>query len=872
MQETNWHNLSWQEVVKRLNSNSEKGLSQKEVRIRKEKFGLNLIPTTPSASKLKIFLMQFQSPLIYILVIAGLITLILGKWEDALVILLSVSINAGFGFWEESKVSKILEKLKKTLKTKAIVLREKEKKVVFQEELVVGDIIFLKAGDRVPADGRLIEAQNLKVSEAILTGEWIPSPKKVEILPKETSLADRENMIYMGSFVESGEGKAVVVAIGKETEAGKIATLIKETKDEKTPLQRRLVKFAKIIGISIAFISLFIFLGGLIRKAHLLEMFETSVAVAVGGIPEALPVVMTVILAVGAERILRKKGLIRKLASVETLGSTEIICFDKTRTLTQGRMELSEIVSENPDLTLKIAVLANGAFVENPDKKPKEWKIQGSPTDIALLKAGIKKGFLKPNLEKNSIELSHLPFDSTYKYQLSLRNENNKFLLYISGAPERILEKSVNQKDWSKTVEDLTKRGLRVIGVGYKEILNDKFQIPSNLNELASEFNFVGLIALKDPLRPDVKEAIRICKLAGMRPILVTGDHQFTAKAIAEEIGLKVKEENILTGKDLDRMSDKELGKKLEEIKVYARVEPRHKMKIIWAWQKKGKVVAMTGDGINDAPALKKADIGVALGSGTEVAKESSDLVLLNDSFSTIVKAVEEGRVILDNLRKSISYILADSFTSVILIGFANIILGWPLPILPAQILWNNFVEDTLPDISYAFEPEEEDVMKRKPSFGKGSLFNREMKVLIFATGLIDEFLMLILFYFFWKKLGYPIPIKTESIILIPETLKYIRTLVFGAICIDTAFVIYCYKSLRKNLWQINPFSNKILVISSIVVFVAFAAAVYFPPLQNLLQTVPLGVGSWLILIGVGLLSMSLIEITKWYFITRHEV
>ena len=857
-----WHNLSWEEVVKKLNSDPKRGLNEKEVKSRQEKFGKNLIPEQAPFSSLKIFLDQFKSPLIYILIIAGIVTLALKAFTDSIVIFLAIFINALFGFWEEKKTSRILEKLKTVLKTKAIVLRDGQKIEIFKEELVPGDIFYLKAGDKVPADGRLIEVENLKVSEAVLTGEWIPSQKTTKTLPKETPLADRENMVYMGSLVEAGFGKAICTETGTRTETGKIALLVKETKEEKTPLQKKLTGFGKVIGILIGVICFFIFVGGILREGNLLEMFEASVAIAVGGIPEALPIVMTLILTVGMGRILRKKGLVRRLSSVETLGSTQIICFDKTKTLTQGKMELDSIISEDENLALKIAVLCNEGFIENPQDPKENWKIRGSPTDKALLKAGIERGLLKPELEKKSLEVNFLPFDPSNKYLLSLRKEGEKYFLYVSGAPERILEKSLNKKGWSEKLERLTEKGLRVIGVGYKEISNLKSQMSnlsnlSNLNELASDFNFVGLIALKDPLRPEVKEAIEVCKQAGMKPVLVTGDHKLTAIAVAKEVGFELKKESVLEGKDLDKLSDKDLGKILEKIQIFARVEPKHKMRIIKAWQEKGKVVAMTGDGVNDAPALKKADIGIALGSGTEVAKESSDLVLLNDSFSIIIKAIEQGRVILDNLRKSISYILADSFTSIILIGFAKIIFGWPLPILPVQILWNNFVEDTLPDITYAFEPKEKGIMKRKPAPAKAPLLTKEMKILIFGTGLIDEFLTLILFWYLWGRLGL--------------NLDYVRTVIFGAICIDTAFVIYCFKSLRKNIWQINPFSNKWLVISSIVVFLAFALAVYFPPLQTILHTVPLGIGSWLILIGVGILSMFLVEVTKWYFISRHE-
>ena len=851
-----WHNLPWKQVVKKLNSNEEKGLTAKEVKARQKRFGLNKLPPKKSLSSLKILLGQLQSPLIYILIIAGFVTSVLGKWADTAVILIAVSINALFGFWEESKVSKILERLKKFLRTKAIVLRSGQKRRVLQEELVPGDIIFLRAGDRVPADGRLITAENLKVSEAVLTGEWLPSSKTCKVLPPDTPLAERDNMVYQGCLVESGEGKAVVVATGQKTEIGKIATLIRESKEEKTPLQKKLAHFSQKIAVFIGITCLLIFAGGVVRGENPLIMFEAAVAIAVGGIPEALPVVMTVVLAIGMERILRKKGLVRRLASVETLGSTQIICFDKTKTLTQGKMELTEISATDRNLALKIAVLCNEAFVENPKDPPQKWKLRGSPTDKALVIAGAKNGFLKPELEEKSIELARLPFDSTYKYQLSLREENGELFLYISGAPERLLEMSKNKEGWKEKLEKLTAKGLRVVGVGYRGISKLKSQ-KLNLKELADDFIFVGLIAFKDPLRPDVKEAVKVCQAAGMRPILVTGDHQLTARAVAQEIGLKIAEENILEGSKLDQLSDQDLRRVLERIKVYARVEPRHKMRIVSLWQKKGKVVAMTGDGVNDAPALKKADIGVAVGSGTEVAKEASDLVLLSDGFDVIIKAIEEGRVILDNLRKAISYILADSLTSVILIGLTKTIFGWPLPILPVQVLWNNFVEDTLPAIAFSFEPKEKDVMKRRPASHKTPLLTKKMKVLILGTGLIDEFLTVIFFWYLWGYLGL--------------NLDYVRTMIFGVICIDTAFAIYCYKSLRKNIWKINPFSNKWLVISSLVVFATFALAIYAPPFQTLLRTVPLGLGSWLVLIGIGIVSMLLIEATKWYFVSRHR-
>jgi len=855
----NWHNLDFKEAARILETDIENGLSEKEIKKRQEKFGRNLISKERKASSFKIFLRQFKSPLIYILLVAGVITLFLKKYSDSLVIFLAISINAVFGFWEEKKTSNILEKLKKVLKTKAVVLRNGQRVTVWEQDLVPGDIIFLKAGDRVPADARLVQAENLKISEAILTGEWISTQKKTIPLPKETPLADRDNMVYMGTLVEKGKGIAIVTETGRGTEAGKISRLVEETKEEKTPLQKKLGGLGRFIGFLIGSFCFFIFFGGILRMGDVLEMFEASIAIAVGGIPEALPVVMVVILAIGMERILRKKGLVRNLSSVETLGSAQIICFDKTRTLTQGKMALEDVLSSDNQLALKIAVLCSDGFIENFKQSTKRWKINGDATDKAILEAGIKNGLVKNELEDDFPEIAKAPFDPANKYLLSLRKDKGKFFLYISGAPEKILERSKNKNGWQKKINQLAGKGLRVVGVGYRELKKEdiKNEREINLNRLAFDFNFVGLIALKDPLRPGIKRAVSLCRSAGIRPILVTGDHKLTAIAVAREIGIKAKGQEILEGRELEAVSDQELDELLEKIKIYARVEPSHKMRIVSAWQRRGKVVAMTGDGVNDAPALKKADIGVALGSGTEVAKESADLVLLNDSFSIVVKAIEEGRVVLDNIRKSIAYILADSFASVILVGFSTIIMGWPLPILPVQILWNNFVEDTLPNIAYAFEPKERGIMKRRPSSPTSPLLTKEMKVLIFGTGIIDQLFLVFLFWFLWGHLGFD--------------LDYVRTMVFGALCIDTAFVVFSYKSFQKNVWQMNPFSNKWLNVSALLVFVFLFFALYCPPVQKILHTVPLGAKSWFLLLGIGFMSAFLVEITKWFFINRKQ-
>ena len=839
-----YYNISSETVTKIFNSDEVRGLSKKEAAQREVSFGKNVLEKNKNNSYLKIFFNQFQNPLMYILIFAGIVTLFLASYTDAVVIFLAIIINACFGFWEEKKISNILEKLKNTLKTTTTVIRNGIKKEINETDLVPGDIIYLKAGKKIPADARLIQSNELRVSESIMTGEWLAKEKNPEILPKETVLVDRNNMVYMGSLVENGTGTAVVVSTGIRTEAGKLATLIESIKEPKTPLQKKVLKFSKILSIFILIITFIIFISGtFLRDLEWINMFETSVAIAVGAIPESFPIVMTIILAFGAEKILRKQGLIRKLSSVETLSSAQIICFDKTKTLTEGKMKLNNVISEHGELALKTGVLCSDAYLDENNN------IIGSPTGIAFFEAATSNNLkLKELLEIE--EINKMPFNSENKYSLSLRKEGNKRFLYISGAPERLIKKSKNASLWEKEIERLAEKGLRVVGVGYKEIKKTS----KDLNKIANDFTFIGLLSFIDPLRSDAKDAIETCKKAGIQTILATGDHLLTAKTIAEQIGLEVAPENIIDGKELDSLSDAELTKRLPKINVFARVEPRHKLRIVDLWQKKGKIIAMTGDGINDAPAIKQADIGIALGSGTDVAKEASDLILLNDDFGTIVKTVEEGRIALDNLRKSLSYSLADSFSSIILIGFSTIIFGWPLPILAVQLLWNNLIEDTFPGMAFSFEPKENNVMERKPTQTK-DLMTKEMKFLIFTVGIIDEFFLLIAFYFLYFVKGFD--------------LDYIRTTIFAIMSIDTIFVIFCFKNLRKNLWKINIFSNPQLNFACLFVLTLCLFAVYSPIIQSFLKTIPLDAFAWAVAISVSLLSVIGIELVKFIFISK---
>lgn len=860
-----WHSLSWKEVVDRLDSNVKDGLKDKEVRDRRVEFGENVLPAGKPFSKIRIFLEQFKSPLIYILVIAGIVVLFFKEYTDAIVIFGAVFLNIIVGFIQENKANDALEKLKKIVKIKARVIRDGHERIIDSSEIIPGDIFILTPGGKVPADGRIIECTSFKANEMALTGEWLPASKIKTKISEKIVLADRDNMVYMGTIVDDGMAKVIAVAIGTNTEMGKIAVMVKEAKEEKTPLQKKVSRFSKIVGAIIAVISILIFIEGMIMGKPFVEMFATSVAVAVAAIPEGLPVAMTVILAIGMQRILKKKGLVRKLASAETLGSTSIIATDKTGTLTEGKMKVAEVIASGKSdrqLALKIATLNNEAFIENPEDAMDRWIVRGRPTDRALLMAGMQAGINRNKLEKKITLIAELPFTSVNKYMAKAYAINkSEDVLYVSGAPERILDmckyirkagkvKSLTSKEKDKIekeLENLTKKGLRVLAVSYKKI--------DNLNNLFKDLIFVGMIALKDPIRKEVKKAIKTVKNAGMRVIIVTGDHKLTAKAVAEELGFKIREENIMEGKDLDNISDKELEKLVDGIQIYARVEPKHKLRIVQAWQNKGHVIAMTGDGINDAPALKKADIGVALGSGTEVAKDVSDLILLSDNFSVIVAAVEEGRAILDNIRKVITYLLSDSFTETILIGVA-LLFGFPLPLTAAQILWVNLIEDGLPSTALAFEPKEKDIMKQKHYIKKSALLNREMKVLIFVIGIVTDFFLLGLFFWLWKNSNY--------------SLAHIRTIIFVALAINSLFYVFSCKSLRRNLWKINPFSNKFLIFAWLFGIVALVGAVYLPTLQGLLKTVPLGLIDWAIILGLSMIELILIEFTKWLFITKH--
>jgi len=763
-------------------------------------------------------------------------------------------------FFQEHKATNSLHALKKILRKKAIVIRDGTEKEIDQEEVVPGDIIVLESGNTIPADARIIEHWELNVQEAQLTGEWMASIKDTKTLDEDIALADRDNMVYMGSIVSHGTGRAVVTATAKRTELGKIANLLKEVKEEKTPYQRKLGHFSWIIGIVVTLLATLIFIQGIFVGRPAIEMFTIAVAIAVAAIPEGLPIAMTAVLAVGMRRILAKKGLVRRLASAETLGSTSVIATDKTLTLTEGKMEVEEIFTlqkHHRSEALRTAALANEAFIENPEAVFEKLSIKGRPTDRALLRAAMEAGVSKNALEKEMPLVLRLPFDSEQKYIASFHKKSKKakgMRVYVAGAPETILALShCSRKEKSaaeKTLKDLTSKGLRVVGLASKDVSKaDKEQVQN--------LHFIGFVALKDPLRKEVKPAIALARKAGLKVILVTGDHLLTAKAIGEEIGMKTQKKNIINGTELEKISDEELGKRLNDIEIYARVEPAHKLRIIEAWQNKGAVIAMTGDGVNDAPALKRADIGLALGSGTDVAKEASDIILLGDNFSIIPAAIREGRVITDNIRKIITYLLSGAFTEVILIG-TSLILKTPfLPVTALQILWINLAVDGIPGVTLVAEKPEKDVMNRAPQKKNSHLLTGEMKTIIFAIGIITDLLLLGLFFWLLNNTTY--------------SAAHIQTIMFVGLGIDSLFYVFSIKSLRRNIWQYNPFSNRFLNYSVLLGFILLIFAVYVPPFSTLLETEALSRFDWSILIGLGLLNVVLIEAAKWFYINKRN-
>jgi len=882
------HSQSISQILEKLNT-SKSGLTEEESKIRLKKDGPNQLPKSKEKiTRFGIFLQQFKSPLMIILIVAGAISGLLHEYIDMTVILITVFINSVVGFFQEDKANKALEHLNKMIAYKAIVLRDGKPFQVLATKIVKGDILLIEAGDKIQADARIINYTDLEIDESSLTGESEPQIKHDRKISDKTILAERKNMVYRGTTVANGRATVLVVATGKDTEIGQIASLVKDTVEDKTPLQEQISKLAKWISIIVLFICLSIFAIGIFSNSQgesLFHIFEIAIAVAVAAIPEGLMITMTVILAIGMQFILKRKALVRRLLSAETLGSVSVICTDKTGTITEGKMRLTELITSKEDLNfeeikilrteknerredalmlLRAGVLANNGILENSKEKESEWKFLGDSTDIAFVYAGIKAGFERNILEKSSPRIDEIPFDSRNKFMATLHHVDHESVLYAKGAPEWIFKnaKYYEEDGKAKKMTDkqlkffkeqaklMTAKGLRVLAVAYKRQDGKVKKIDKKeLDDLV----FIGLAGLSDPIRKGVKKTIEIAKQAGIKTVMITGDNLSTAQAIAGQIGIPNGDEHVFDGARLETITDDELQVAIKSLFIYARVDPKHKIRIVRAWQANGEVVAMTGDGVNDAPALKAADIGVALGSGTDVAKEISDMVLLDDHYGTIVSAVDEGRTIYQNIKKVVLYLISGSFAEALLI-VGSMVAGMPLAALPVQILWINIVEDAFPNIALAFDKGDKENMQDPPRRRDEKIIDKEMKIMIILKSLLANIALFAIFVYFYQTTG---------------DIKLTRTIVFVGFGIDALFYIFAIRSLRHFVWETNPFGNKYLLASVAFGWAMLLSAIYVPFLQTLLRTVPLSLNHWILMIGFGIFNLVLIETVKWFFIHR---
>ncbi len=850
-----------------LLSSSSGGLSAEEAKKRLAVQGFNKLPEEKALTGLLLFLGQFKNPLVFVLLAALAISFFAGHKSDALIIFVVIMVTNIVGFFQEWKANNALKKLSGAVVYKVKVWRDGQLVVADRENLVTGDVVEFSSGDVIPADARIFELKNLKVNEASLTGESLPVAKDLAIYSDELALADRKNMVYQGTIVVDGSGRAVVVATGQDTEIGKVAKLIKETSEGLTPLQKQINNFGLRLGLFLIVANVILFLIGILSGRDPFEMFMVAVVIVVSAVPEGLIPAMAIILAIGMQRLAKKKGLVRRAVAAETLGSVSVICVDKTGTLTQGEMMIDRLIAGSHEFiasekseALRIGVLCNDGLVENPGDKPEDLRIVGNPTDKALLIAGASLGWYRQELESVEPRLSLIPFSSDIKFMATLhRLESGEEIIYIKGAPEKIIalsshyfdgqtEKKLLKADKDnivKKIEELTGAGARVLAIARK-IRTKGDQGELQLEELKN-LSLVGLFSLRDQIRPDVKNAIQSCREAGVRVVIITGDHENTAVAIAKEIGFSIDQDNVVSGSELDEMTDEQLKARIRDIRLYARVSPHHKLRIVGAFQEIGKVVAMTGDGINDSPALKKADIGVAVGNGTDVAKEVADLVLLDNSFLTIVEAVRQGRVTFSNIQKVILYLFTDCFQEMVIIGSA-VLMGWPLPILPAQILWIKLIEDPLPAASLAFDESDGDVMKDKPRPKDQAFLTGGLQKVIAFYAIVMDLAALSVFYYYWQVVG---------------NLELARSVMFATLGLSTMFYIYAVRSLRQSVFKTSIFANKFLVYATLLGVLLLVLSVYLPFLNKLLSTAPLAPFDWTVAILYGCFSILVFEIGK---------
>lgn len=894
---TRWFEMRRQEVIDKLGTCPDNGLEEHVARERLEQFGPNKLISSKKTPPWKMFLEQFKDFMVLVLIAATLVSGFLGEWADAITIMIIVLVNAILGFVQEFRAEKSMEALKALTAPEARVIREGVERKISAAELVPGDVVLLDTGDKLPADMRLLEVHNMEVEESALTGESNPVKKRVANMAgqEEVTLGDTRNMAYMGTVVVRGRGKGVVVATGMYTEMGHITRMIQEAEDDDTPLQRRLEQLGKaLVGFCLLVCGLVVVIG-VMRGEPLYQMFLSGVSLAVAAIPEGLPAIVTIALAIGVQRMIKRNAIIRRLPAVETLGCATIICSDKTGTLTENQMTVRQALvgnaqikitgegydpkgefrfegSKGPefDLFLKCAALCNNAQLTKGEisvggifrnlrsgKLKNAWGVSGDPTEGALMVLAAKAKIWRKDLEKNETRIIEFPFDSIRK-RMSVIYQDKKGHLnaYVKGAPDvilelcthiyregRIVQLSENTKqDILKQNSEMAKGALRVLALAYREI--DSIMPDEELSEekVEKQLVFLGLAGMIDPPRVSAIQAIQACRRAGIRTVMITGDHQLTAQAVGKELGLLSKGATVITGAELDRLSDDELQKAAETAAVYARVTPKHKLRIVRAVKRNGHVVAMTGDGVNDAPAVKEADIGVAMGkSGTDVTKEASAMVLADDNFTTIVSAIEEGRAIYDNIRKFIRYLLSCNVGEVLTM-FLAVLMGMPLPLLPIQILWMNLVTDGLPAMALGVDPAEKDIMYRRPREPQESVFSQGLAWRIISTGTIFAFGTLVAF----------------AVGLMMGQVELARTMAFNTLVFFQLFFVFSCRSERHSILEIGIFGNIHLVAAVLISSCLQLAVNYISFLQPIFHTVPLELKHWLIVLVIAILPQLL--------------
>ncbi|MBI4281388.1 HAD-IC family P-type ATPase [Candidatus Uhrbacteria bacterium] len=875
---TQWHTLGRADTLAKL-ATAREGLTDAESARRLLAHGKNTLPQKKSPSLFFLFFRQFVNPLIAVLVIAAIITAFLHEIADTIVIGVAVLLNVIIGFVQESKAERALLALLHIVDDAATVVRSGRHMRIPREAVVPGDIVALRSGDRIPADLRLLDAYDCEVNEAILTGESLPQAKTTARTEDHRRLGERTNMAYAGTVVTRGNALGVVVATGLTTEVGKIAKSLDEHHGERTPLQEKLARFSNQFSFVVVAVALAVFLLGIVTGRSFIEMFTIAVALAVAAIPEGLVVGVTAILAVGMHRLVREKAIVRRLLAAEILGSTTVICTDKTGTLTEGDMRLLRVVTLDHESdcgkaealpadarhALSIGVLVNESVVEERDG---EVHVFGSPTERGIALGAFAFGIRKSVLSHHERILDALPFNSERKMAAVLTEGARGRMLSILGAPDRLLPLATHamrggaRVPMAKSVHTelveklrlLAEHGWRVLAVAERTFPHDVARI-ALVPDAMSDCTMVGFLVLADPLRNGVGEMIRRAKEAGIATVMITGDHRSTATHIAKELGLPHEAQNIMEGESLERLSPEVLAKRVLDVHVYARVVPSEKVAIVEAWQARGAVVAMTGDGVNDAPALQRADIGVAVGTATDVAKEVADLVILDNNFATIVRAVEEGRVIMDNVRKLILYLLSDSFSEIILIA-GGLLLGWPLPLSAVQILWINLVTDGFPNLALTVDPGEREAMREKPIPRNAPLLDRERVILIALVSLFTGLANLALFYYVWR--------TTHDI-------DHARRVVFTALGFDSLLYVFSCRSLRRPIWRSSFFSNPALVLAVGAGMLVQLAALYVPFLQKLLGLSPLTMQEYGIIILLSFAVIVLIEGVKGIFFWNNQ-